>query len=318
MLRFWAGSLAFACANTAWAEPLVLSLPIDCDLSRDCFIQQYVDRDPAADAANDYRCHGLTYDGHKGTDFSLASTKQMREGVRVLASADGVVTRLRDGTPDGDGQDRSSNRACGNGVVIEHGDGWETQYCHLRKDSVSVNIGQQVKSGQALGLVGQSGLADFPHVHLSVRHNGNVVDPFSPDSADSCTDEQTDGLWQETPPYQPGGLISIGFTDVKPSYDAVKAGTADQDKFTEHSPVMVLYAYGFGSRQGDILQITLNGPQGQVVNFDGPIKNRARFFQFAGKKKPRGNWPKGTYTGTAAILRDGAELDRIEQTITVE
>jgi D-3-phosphoglycerate dehydrogenase len=47
-----------------------------------------------------------------------------------------------------------AGRECGNGVVIAHEDGWETQYCHMRRGSVAVQPGERVARGQTLGLVG--------------------------------------------------------------------------------------------------------------------------------------------------------------------
>src|SRR5215510_1811152 len=78
-------------------------------------------------------------------------------------------------------------RECGNGVIIDHGDGFETQYCHMAQNSIRVKPGERVKAGQPLGRVGISGKADFPHLHFTVRRRGAVVDPFgdSP-SAGAC------------------------------------------------------------------------------------------------------------------------------------
>ena len=64
-------------------------------------------------------------------------------------------------------------------MAIRHADGWETQYCHLRQGSVLVATGERVEAGRALGLVGMSGEANFPHVHLSVRRDGVGIDPFT-------------------------------------------------------------------------------------------------------------------------------------------
>ena len=66
----------------AAAAPPVLDIPVTCEPGRDCFIQFYVDRDSGAGIA-DYRCAGLTYDGHRGTDFRLADIPAMRRGVTV-------------------------------------------------------------------------------------------------------------------------------------------------------------------------------------------------------------------------------------------
>src|SRR5690606_21465600 len=49
---------------------IVFAWPVNCDVGRDCFIQQYVDHD-AGDGYSDYRCGPLSYDTHKGTDIRI-------------------------------------------------------------------------------------------------------------------------------------------------------------------------------------------------------------------------------------------------------
>jgi murein DD-endopeptidase MepM/ murein hydrolase activator NlpD len=85
----------------------------------------------------------------------------------------------------------------GNGVVIDHGNGWETQYCHLKQGSVQVVTGETVTTGTALGQIGQSGRAEFPHVHFAVRHEGAKIDPFAPE-ATACG-AAGDDLWASGP-----------------------------------------------------------------------------------------------------------------------
>ena len=94
---------------------------------------------------------------------------------RVKAARDGVEDRL---VRDEAGRAAVKGRECGNGVVIDHGEGWETQYCHMRKGSVTAKPGDAVEAGAKLGEVGASGEAGFAHVHLTVRQNGRPLDPF--------------------------------------------------------------------------------------------------------------------------------------------
>jgi hypothetical protein len=47
-----------------------------------------------------------------------------------------------------------AGKECGNGVLIEHEGGWRTQYCHMAKGSVRVKPGDQLTTGQPIGLVG--------------------------------------------------------------------------------------------------------------------------------------------------------------------
>src|SRR5262245_24798549 len=133
------------------AVALELGVPIACELGKDCFLQQYVDRDPGP-GIKDYACGAVTYDGHKGTDIRVRTTADVQKHVAVLAAASGIVIGVRDGMRDHlvrTQEDRAAvaDHECGNGVRIDHGDGWQTQYCHLRQASVRVNKGQQIAAG---------------------------------------------------------------------------------------------------------------------------------------------------------------------------
>lgn len=63
----------------------------------------------------------------------------------------------------------------GNCVVLDHGQGLQTLYMHLSE--IVVKEGQQVRRGQNLGLVGGTGRATGPHLHLGVRWRGEYLDP---------------------------------------------------------------------------------------------------------------------------------------------
>ena len=63
----------------------------------------------------------------------------------------------------------------GNAVIIDHGLGVHSGYYHLSE--ISVQEGQQVKKGDVVGKVGDTGLATGPHLHWEIRVNGINVDP---------------------------------------------------------------------------------------------------------------------------------------------
>ena len=60
-------------------------------------------------------------------------------------------------------------------MIIEHGDGVETRYAHLRK--MLVKVGDEVVQGQTIGQVGSTGRSTGPHLHFEVLKDGEVVNP---------------------------------------------------------------------------------------------------------------------------------------------
>ena len=292
-------------AVPATAGDFSLQSPIACDLASDCHIQQYVDHDPGP-GARDFTCQGQSYDAHKGTDFAIPDLARMAEGVPVRAAAPGVVLSLRDGMADTRYSEATAaateGRECGNGLIIEHAGGWTTQYCHLRQGSLVVTPGQTVEAGTPLGAVGMSGQAQFPHLHLTLRHDGSVVDPFDPTGVIDCDTPEANTLWQKPLPYRPGGIISLGITPEMPSYDAVKAGALPRPG-TE-APALVLYGYFFSTRAGDVIELSLTGPDGPVADQRIALdKPQAQLFRAVGRKRPRIGWSPGQYTGTARLMR---------------
>lgn len=97
---------------------------------------------------------------HTGIDFSAPI------GTNVYATADGVVKTAQ-------------TRQGGFGIMVEltHGEKSEyvTRYAHL--DSFQVEVGQEVKKGEVIGKVGNSGLSYGPHLHYEIRVDGKPVDP---------------------------------------------------------------------------------------------------------------------------------------------
>jgi hypothetical protein len=314
--------LALVLVGAVWAPPLAaleLALPVDCDLGQSCYIQQYFDHDPSP-AWGDFTCGTLAYDGHDGTDFALPSQADMAEGVSVLAAAAGTVKGLRDGVADF--VPYVPGQECGNGVLIDHGGGWETQYCHLRQGSVQVQVGQRLDQGAPLGLVGQSGMAEFPHLHLSVRKNGVEIDPFTPMARETCTaagtSAQRDDLWGPEIPYQPGGIIGAGFATEVPGFQAVKQGLASPPILPAQSPALVLWVYMFGTRAGDAVVVEITGPEGRIIAERAVLeKNQALSFRAMGRKMRGAVCPPGPYTGQARLIRGGAEIGRVAVDLTI-
>lgn len=306
----------------AAAPPPVLSLPIACAPGRDCFVQQGFDHDPGP-RARDHRCGARTYDGHDGVDIRLPTIAAQRRGVTVLAAADGTVRGVRGDAPDRLAQtdaDRAAiaGKECGNGVVLVHPGGWETQYCHMAAGSISVRPGEPVRTGQPLGRVGLSGNTQFPHLHFSVRHHSagqgtRKVDPFRPLApAGSCAPQDGPMLWDARSAaalaWRESEIINAGFSDAAVSGDVLEQeGIRRPDGL---SPALVGYARVIGLSAGATFRVTLNGPRGEVLatNSATADRNKAQYLAFAGKRRPPGGWPVGRYVLVSEVVRGGRTI----------
>jgi hypothetical protein len=315
-LALIAAAAPFGAAADSFPEGApALHWPVDCMPGQTCHVQNFFDHDPGA-GWRDFACHGLSYDGHTATDIALPTRDRIAERVAVRAAAPGIVQGLRDGVADVlyTGQDLGG-QDCGNGVVIDHGEGWVTQYCHLRQGSVSVAMGDIVATGDRLGDIGLSGRTEFAHVDFTLRKDGVPVDPFAPAGAQSCPPEPGPTYWAAPVAYNAGGLLDTGFADGIPDYDAVKAGTAETP--LQRAAPLVLFAYGYGQREGDVLQLSITGPGGTVFTDETRLeRTRAQAFRAGGLRAPEGGWPPGLYRGRAALIRDGKLLS--ERTRLVE
>ena len=94
-------------------------------------------------------------------------------GKRVLAASDGQVILVREGLEDQipgqlPGTALPLDEVDGNSVVIDIGDGLYTLNAHMQKNSIRVKVGDTVRRGQPLGLVGNTGNSSAPHLHFHV------------------------------------------------------------------------------------------------------------------------------------------------------
>lgn len=95
---------------------------------------------------------------HAGLDFTA------NRGTNIYSTGDGVVKKAD-----------SQMSGYGNLVIIDHGFGYETRYAHCQE--FKVKVGQKVKRGDIIALLGNTGVSTGPHVHYEVRKNGTPVNP---------------------------------------------------------------------------------------------------------------------------------------------
>lgn len=311
-LALGAAFVAFTASDAQQPAPR-LAFPVACEIGRSCEIQHYVDRDPGPGLL-DYRCGRRTEPEHDGVDIRILDMAAQRAGVDVLAAAPGRVIALRDGVEDisirAPGAPSVADHKAGNRVGIALGGGWILDYAHLAKGSLKVKLGDVVGVGQPLGHVGLSGDTEFPHLHFSVRHDNQVVDPFAPASLSGCA-PQSATLWTPAAAaqmaYKRGAVLNTGFSSVMADAAAMENRSAPAP--SPDAAAFVAYARLIGLEAGDVVAIAILGPDGKVLG-SGTLPplatNRDEVPVTLGHKRPPQGWARGVYTGVLQVRRAGA------------
>ena len=107
---------------------------------------------------------------HSGMDFAGSV------GTPVFATGNGVVTKVE-----------NTFFGYGKYIMVNHGFGYETRYAHLH--TMTVAVGQEVKRGEQIGTLGNTGKSTGPHLHYEVRYLGNPIDPMKYYSSDIEVEE---------------------------------------------------------------------------------------------------------------------------------
>jgi murein DD-endopeptidase MepM/ murein hydrolase activator NlpD len=323
-----AALLALSSAPVRASDLPQFSFPLGCTLGVDCWVAKYVDVDPAKDSAKDFTCGVRTEEAHEGTDFAIRSFAELEQGVDVLAARDGTVLRLRDGEKDGPKTEsqfdeiKKETRECGNGVVIDHGSGLFTFYCHLKKGSITVEADEDVKAGEKIAEVGQSGLAEFPHLHFAVIWEDGHIDPFTGEVKEAGCGKLSDNLWRDDQPYEPMALYDGGFTEHLPDFTVLEAGQDRPDGFSavnnDESAALVFWIGYFGAVEGDEVNLIITAPDGSLYAERAEVqpKTRTRQYYYVGKKRAAPLQP-GNYIGTATVRRAGIPEQRLERRIEI-
>lgn len=128
------------------------------------------------------RNFNIRYSNHDGYDW--IGKAGVHNGDTVLAAAPGVAVYKK-------GKDACGSNSCGNTILIDHGNGFQTRYYHLQDgDPImeSFSAPKPVKRGEQIGKVGATGGWDTPHIHFMVVQDKNGDGNFDDNRPDGVTD----------------------------------------------------------------------------------------------------------------------------------
>jgi hypothetical protein len=173
-----------------------------------------------------------------------------------------------------------------------------------------------------MGRVGLSGDTEFAHLHFGLRQNGKIVDPFGYGAPmDACGGGPS--LWSShltsEMSYRPIAILNAGFASRAITPEDIEAGDGIGPPPTINSHALVAYVRAIGLEAGDVQQIRLTGPNGNVVaQYDAPplARDMAQYTVRAGRKRHEGEWPRGTYRATYRVERSDVSL--IEKTFELQ
>lgn len=266
--------------------PLQLVWPMDGVDTLDWVIVNYVDLNTSPYEMEDYtgaiNSNAKVYDGHEGTDIGVSSFREMDAGIPVRAAAPGRVVWTVDGYYD-------RNTECisydGNGVTVEHDNGYSTYYTHFRTGSVAVQSGDWVEAGDVLGMVGSSGCSTGPHLHFEVRDpDWNMVDPF------------LEGLWCDAPVYDaPLGLMDgwVLEGDIYDYPDPWQDPPDDVTVFVPGQTLVTVHSMG-GGQDEEWFDVSVIGPDGvtygSYANVINPMWRKSVWYFTHTVTEPLGEW----------------------------
>jgi murein DD-endopeptidase MepM/ murein hydrolase activator NlpD len=290
--------------------PQKLSPVVEGTAGVDWRVMNFADLDPRPGFLRDYRGGKFTYDtptfGHDAIDIGLADFSEADEGMPVLAAADGIVEAINDGA-----FDRNKGFAYpeppANYVIINLGNGWRAKYWHLRRDSVSVKVGDSIGAGDFLGWTGSSGFSTGPHVHFELTYKNHPVETM----LDPAT------FWV-TPPQYPADyrhVIKSGFSSNVPTASEWAEQPQDIRTFKPGNRLSFWVIAG-AMMPGDTRTVRLQRPNGSLF-LDQTSNPGSTFFQVS-------QWAYtvtlpttdvlGTWTAT--WLQNGVELARQNFTVS--
>lgn len=120
-------------------------------------------------------------------DFRMESTGKETKleqfkvfGEEVIAPGDGIIIQVIDGSIDVLPGERDRSVGVGNAIIIDHQNGEYSLLCHFKHNSIKLKVGNKVKHGDVIGLCGNTGNTQQPHIHFNLQdgprmHTANAL-----------------------------------------------------------------------------------------------------------------------------------------------
>jgi len=134
---------------------------------------------------------------HNGADFTDAQRLELKQDVDIIAIADGTVVEVINGD------------LVGWTVAISHEGRILSRYQHMKNNSVKVKIGDKIKKGQTIGIMGMTGRTTGIHLHLGIKENSTAF---------------SNGVWVDPIPYLDGRKNIAAPNPQPPASSTFKAG----------------------------------------------------------------------------------------------
>ncbi|MGB5024836.1 MAG: peptidoglycan DD-metalloendopeptidase family protein [Saprospiraceae bacterium] len=294
----------------------------DCSFYR---VSAYVDQNTTSGAFQDFNCGTNTYDGHRGTDISIWPYNYLKmdsNWVEVIAAAPGMIIDKHDGEFD---KNCATNTMMPNYIVVQHTDGSKALYLHMKKNSLTAKtIGQSLKLGEFIGIVGSSGNSSGPHLHFEVWAGATVatrIDPFK----GSCNALNTTSWWAKQNDYKETAIVKVSSNSTDIVIPACPATEIPNETNVFQIPFQgsglpagfaKFYIFLRDERSGMTADISILNPDGSVFTswtYTSPADSKTRI-QGWSKKLPTN---PGKYT-FKAIYNGKTCVSQFEITLPVQ
>lgn len=199
----------------------------------------------------------------------------------------------------------------------------------MLKDSITIKENQEVKKGQVLGFVGLSGKTEFPHLHITVKRNNIVLDPFlgtEPSINYNCNNSsQTDkaSLWDDATyaklKYIDTAILNFYTTTKIPTKFLARTGQYRESTIDKNSKNIILWADIMGVQKGDNILFEIVDTNGNNVfkSIQEVPKKYVLYFIYAGERLNKNKFSKGEYTSKLTLTRDNKVVTSSSKSISV-